>query len=66
MSISVKDETRVACRDMMEKRRMKRLREESLALAEFVTEVRRVEEMVLLGVISDGTERRPLTIAVPV
>lgn len=66
MSMSAKDETRIACGDVMEKARMETPREESLALAEFETEVGRVKETMLLGVISDGTERRPLTIAEPV
>jgi hypothetical protein len=37
-----------------------------LALAGFETEVGRVKEMMLLGLMSDGTERRPLTIEEPV
>jgi hypothetical protein len=41
-------------------------REEKLALAGFETEVGRVKEMMLLGVMSDGTERRPLTMEEPV
>lgn len=41
-------------------------REEKLALAGFEIEEGRVREMMLLAVISDGTERRPLTMEEPV
>jgi hypothetical protein len=65
-SMSEREETKVACGESRMKARMGTPREASLVLAEFETEVGRVKEMMLLGVMLDGCERRPLTIEEPV
>lgn len=66
MSMSEREETRVACGESKVKARMETPREDNFLLAGFETEVGRVKEMMLLGVMSDGAQRRPLTIEEPV
>jgi len=54
MSMSEREETSLACGEVMEKARMETPRDDSLVLAAFETEVGRVREMMLLGVMLDG------------
>ena len=61
-----REETKVACGEVIVKARTETPREASLVLAEFETEVGRVNEMMFLGVMLDGCVRRPLTIEEPV
>lgn len=66
MSMSEREETSVACGESRVKAQVETPREDNFLLAGFETEVGRVKEMMLLGVMWDGCERKPLTIDEPV